>query len=84
MAVKVIYSDIDNKINAYLGGELFLDGVKIFEDDKEGIEFANRYYKRYEVIEKVDEVKPYSEVIEIKIDEAKPKITKKSTTKKKG
>lgn len=46
--VKVIYG---GKQNAWLGGELFLEGIKEFKKDEEGITFANRYYLKYEVVE---------------------------------
>ena len=46
--VRVLYG---SKTNAHLGGELFLEGVKEFKKDLEGIEFADRYYLKYEVVE---------------------------------
>lgn len=64
--VKVFYT---SKINAHLGGTLFLDGLAIFEDDKEGIAFADRYYLKYEVTKSTKK--------------AKEKPAKKVATKKK-
>ena len=46
--VKVLYG---SKTNAFLGGELFLEGIKEFKNDEEGIEFASRYYLKYEIVE---------------------------------
>lgn len=46
--VKVLYG---SKCNAWLGGELFLEGVKEFKNDKEGIDFAARYYLKFETVE---------------------------------
>lgn len=47
--VKVLYG---YKINAYLGGVLFIDGVHVFEKDEEGIKFAEMFYRKYEIVEK--------------------------------
>ncbi|MCW6094553.1 hypothetical protein LAV60_15385 [Clostridium sporogenes] len=61
--VKIFYGF---KTNAYLGGVLFIDGLAEFQDDKEGIDFANRYYLKYEVI---------------KADKPVKKVTKKRVKK---
>lgn len=36
-------------MNAWLGGVLFRQGVAVFDNEKEGIEFANRFNLSYEV-----------------------------------
>lgn len=46
--VRVFYI---SKSNAFLGDEFFSEGIKEFKNDEAGIEFANRYYLKYEVIE---------------------------------
>lgn len=51
--VKVYYN---SKMNAYLGGVLFIDGIAEFTNEKDGIDFANRYYLKYEKIEPVKKV----------------------------
>lgn len=47
--VKVLYG---YKINAYLGGVLFVDGIHEFVKDEEGIRFAEMFYRKYEIVEK--------------------------------
>lgn len=61
--VKVLYGF---RTNAYLGGVLFIDGVAEFEDDAEGIRFAEMFYKKYEIVE---------------ADKPKAKTTRKRVTK---
>jgi hypothetical protein len=46
--VKVLYG---TKMNAWLGGRMFYQGVCEFENDEEGIRFAEMFHKKYEVIE---------------------------------
>ncbi|MPN29014.1 hypothetical protein SDC9_176462 [bioreactor metagenome] len=61
--VKVFYG---SKMNAFLGGVFFHEGVAEFADDKKGIEFANRYYRKYEV-EEIEKVKATSKATKKKV-----------------
>lgn len=45
--VRVFYGQ---KMNAVLGGVLFIDGIKDFSNDKEGIRFAEMFYRKYEIV----------------------------------
>lgn len=64
--VKVSYGF---KTNAYLGGVLFTDGLAEFANDKEGIDFATRYYLKYEVIKANKPVKKATTKKRVKKDE---------------
>lgn len=56
--VKVCYNGYPVlKINAWLGGVLFTEGVAEFENIEEGIKFAEMFYLKYEVVEPVAEKK---------------------------
>lgn len=46
--VRVLYGQ---KINAILGGVMFYEGIAEFDNDAEGIRFAEMFYRKYEVIE---------------------------------
>lgn len=47
--VRVFYN---SKTNAYLGGQFFNLGVAEFTDEQKGIDYANTFYLKYEVVEK--------------------------------
>lgn len=70
--VKVFYG---NTANSFLGGVFFYDGVAEFAVDAEGIAFANRYYKKFEVSAEI--TAPTVEKVEV----VKPEVKKKSTKK---
>lgn len=56
--VKVFYNGYPVlRINAWLGGVLFTDGVAEFENIEEGIKFAEMFYLKYEEVEPVAEKK---------------------------
>lgn len=58
--VKVYYNGPTCKINAWLGGELFIGGIKEFADNEKGLDFAKKFHRKYEIIE--EEVKPKTKV----------------------
>lgn len=68
--VRVFYSGKLGKTNAWLGGVLFRQGVAEFENNDEGILFAKRFYKEYEIVE-----------LEPKIKKEVKKPTKKKVNK---
>lgn len=65
--VKVFYP---SKTNAVLGGQLFRNGVCIFEDVEAGIRFAGMLHLKYEV-EIEEEIKPVKKPSKkkVKVDE---------------
>jgi hypothetical protein len=44
--VKVFYN---GKTNAWLAGVLFSDGIAKFEDDVQGVAFAEQFYLKFEL-----------------------------------
>lgn len=52
MMVKVFYNGYPHsKANAWLGGQLFIEGICEFADTEEGKYFADLFRLKYEVIE---------------------------------
>lgn len=63
--VKVSYGF---KINALLGGVMFHDGIAYFENDAEGLKFAEMFHKKYEIVVE-DEPKKSTAKRKVKKDE---------------
>lgn len=74
--VKVLYG---TKTNAILGGVMFHEGVAEFDNDAEGILFAEMFHRKYEIITKAPAKKKADKVEEAPAEEPvkKPKRTAK-------